>query len=252
MTEHENTTGPRGDIDAARAPTPRTGPAPIAGPALHRALGETSRAAIVALLCDHPGGLDAGRIAAATGLHPNTVRHHVDVLLTAGLVRARPDPTRTGGRPRRLFQTTRLAGGHNGEGYPLLAEIIVAELARGGDGAGRAIAAGRRWAEQQASADPSSKGQAAGSTAAAEKITAFFAEVGFQPELVRRADLWQILLHHCPFLSLARAHPDIVCGVHLGLLNGMLARHDVPPTAGTLVPFVEPTLCIATLPRTAA
>lgn len=221
-------------------------------PAVHRALGEASRVAIMGLLRDHRAGLDTARIAAATGLHPNTVRHHLDVLAAAGLVRTRPDPTRTGGRPRRLFLTTDLAAGHNGDsdGYPLLAQIVVAELAGRSDGAKRAIAAGRRWARQPArtTADPAG-GTVASSTDAADALTTLFDELGFRPECVAGPDGWQILLHHCPFLALARQHQEIVCGVHLGLLQGTLTRLGRPAAHGHLAPFITPTLCAATVSR---
>jgi len=45
----------------------------------------------------------------------------------------------------------------------------------------------------------------------------------------------------------AEEHREIVCGVHLGLMRGVLAEQSAPVAAERLEPFVEPNLCIAHL-----
>jgi hypothetical protein len=65
-----------------------------------------------------------------------------------------------------------------------------------------------------------------------------------------------IRLRGCPVRDLARAHPEVGCGIHLGLLQGLLdhaaaadTKHDAPnyEVSARLDPFVEPELCIARL-----
>ena len=66
------------------------------------------------------------------------------------------------------------------------------------------------------------------------------------------ADATAINLHRCPFRELAESHPDVVCGAHLGMVEGALAEMGAPVSATRLLPFVQPDLCIITLARTAA
>jgi predicted ArsR family transcriptional regulator len=57
----------------------------------------------------------------------------------------------------------------------------------------------------------------------------------------------------CPFLELARRHPDVVCPIHLGLMRGALAELGGALTATSLEPFRTESLCVAHLaPATAA
>jgi predicted ArsR family transcriptional regulator len=57
----------------------------------------------------------------------------------------------------------------------------------------------------------------------------------------------EIRVRHCPFLEVAEEHREVVCAVHLGLMQGALAEMRAPVTAERLAPFVEPSLCVATL-----
>jgi predicted ArsR family transcriptional regulator len=59
------------------------------------------------------------------------------------------------------------------------------------------------------------------------------AEQGFEP----RVDGHGISLANCPFHALAREHPELVCGMNLRLLEGVL---DGVPDSG-LTPRLEPT-----------
>ncbi len=101
--------------------------------------------------------------------------------------------------------------------------------------------------------------------------TEVFDRMGFDPELAAEsepmaslsADSEQIVgrervirLRGCPVRDLARAHPEVGCGTHLGLLQGLLdqaaAAGGKPDTrtqgpSARLDPFVEPELCIARL-----
>ncbi len=51
----------------------------------------------------------------------------------------------------------------------------------------------------------------------------------------------------CPFLELARAHQDVICPIHLGLMRGALAELKARTRATQLEPFVQPDLCVARL-----
>jgi predicted ArsR family transcriptional regulator len=70
---------------------------------------------------------------------------------------------------------------------------------------------------------------------------------GFEPEPT--ADATIIRLHHCPFRRLAQAQPGVICGVHLGILQGAFEELGAPVTAARLEPFVRPDLCLAQIER---
>src|SRR5699024_12003747 len=50
-------------------------------------------------------------------------------------------------------------------------------------------------------------------------------------------------LTRCPLLEAAHEHPDIVCGVHLGLVRGALEVFGDPAAESELEPFSEPGAC---------
>jgi len=57
----------------------------------------------------------------------------------------------------------------------------------------------------------------------------------------------RIRLRHCPFLELAEPHRDLVCPIHLGLMQGALSELRAPVTVTALIPFAETTACLAHL-----
>ena len=77
------------------------------------------------------------------------------------------------------------------------------------------------------------------------QVMALFTEMGFDPELADESGGQRILLHACPFVGVARAHPEVVCTLRLGLLRGALEHLAAPPLDARLVPFAEPGLCVA-------
>jgi len=72
-------------------------------------------------------------------------------------------------------------------------------------------------------------------------------DIGFEPEAVSNGRTRQILLHHCPFREAAANNREVVCGVHLGLMQGLLSELNAPITAHQLDALVEPSLCITRL-----
>ena len=84
------------------------------------------------------------------------------------------------------------------------------------------------------------------------RLVSLLGELGFDPELRVSADRQQIGLHHCPFLELAQERAQVVCPIHLGLMQGAMAAWDAPVTVNRLEPFAEPDLCVAHLALTGA
>jgi predicted ArsR family transcriptional regulator len=77
--------------------------------------------------------------------------------------------------------------------------------------------------------------------------------VGFAPETVTetagetRGEPTEVRLHHCPFLEVAEGNTDVVCAVHLGLMQGVLETSRSATEVDTLVPFASPGVCVARL-----
>ncbi len=186
---------------------------------------------------------DAHELAAATGLHVTTVRFHLDLLRRAGLVSGRSQPRATVGRPRTVYSPVSRAAP---DGYPTLTRLLAAHLADTPEArAARAERAGMAWAAELMT--DANRPSEVGAEQAARAVTALFAEMGFDPELVNDEASRQMRLRACPFRAAARASPEVVCSVHLGLLRGILSQLGAPPTSTRLLPFVEPELCVAHL-----
>lgn len=187
--------------------------------------------------------MDVVALAAAVGLHVTTARFHLDVLERAGLIRRTAQKAGRPGRPRHLYTVT--AGAEPGDGHRQLAQALADVLITDPDAGPRwAERAGRRWAERQVPAEGGLSWEEG-----TRRVGDLFERVGFAPRMVDDAAERHLELNACPFRELARAYPEIVCTVHLGLLRGSLDRLGVATaeTAG-LRPFVEPELCVADVP----
>lgn len=178
-----------------------------------------------------------------TGQHVTTVRFHLDVLTRKSLVRQVQQPPRGRGRPRIGYSAVQRSFG-----YLELAQVLADQL--GSDPLRRldaAIAAGRAWAAKLSSSDEDVRTV---EDARAVTLTKM-AELGFAPEKPPTDDGPQgtaVVLTACPMRELARNRTDVVCGVHLGLLRGIIdnagGRGRVE---ASLHPFVDGDQCVARL-----
>lgn len=205
-----------------------------------RALAVSSRRRLLEVLRSSPAPLDAEQLAAAVDLHVTTTRHHLGTLERAGLIEHAAERGGRPGRPRMLYSATPdLAA----DGYRTLAHVLAAELEDDPDaGRRRAERAGRRWAGQFHPGDDGGAPDAALAT-----VTALFDRLGFAPRREDDGPRRRLLLDACPFRDIARAHREVVCTMHLGLLRGVLDRAGAASAEAELRPFVEPELCVAEL-----
>jgi predicted ArsR family transcriptional regulator len=203
-----------------------------------------SRAHVLDLL--RAAGSPAGvrDIADQAGLHPNTARFHLDALVDAGLAARAPKERTTPGRPSMAYRA--VAGGETmgRRRYRLLAEMLTSLIAGMLPKPGEAAEeAGREWGRYLT--EPSPPYQLLDAGEAVERLTATMAEFGFAPEAVTDGTHYQLRLRQCPFREVAENHQDVVCQLHLGLMQGALAQMRAPVTADRIQPFAEPSLCIA-------
>lgn len=174
-----------------------------------RAMAAPSRAEIHRLLvaADHPLGVD--ELAAATTLHPTVVRQHLTQLVDAGLAASSPFTPTKRGRPRLGYRAV------DEQPYATLARWLADALADGVEPRAAGVAAGAHAAVGHEDADP------------IELLLAEAARRGFQPELRTRgtgaSERIDIVLRHCPYADLAGHDPGVVCDLHLGLAEGVVA-----------------------------
>jgi predicted ArsR family transcriptional regulator len=189
--------------------------------------------------------LDVYQLADATGLHITTVRFHLDLLSKAGQVTVQKTPRTTPGRPRTVYAAR--AEEAPPDGYRPLAALLAANLgSTPHTRRRRAEKAGRDWASTLILATST----AASPDETAHRIVDLFAEMNFDPELADPAPDTverEIRLRACPYRDVAREHPEVVCAIHLGLLQGALTQLGAPSTTARLVPFVKPHLCLVYL-----
>ena len=224
-----------------------------------RTLASNSRVDLLALLQDGSAHTIA-ELAAATGLHENTTREHLQRLVADGFALRTPEHRTVRGRPRMVY---RLVSAEDIRADPEAKRRIEDSIARVAltrvllEGYGREVGSTTDAAEAagHALADdpdlvPPPRPTPAGTSDADRQIDALEAHLdrlGFDPELERSQMSFH--LYHCPFADLARARPDVVCHVHLGLAQGVLDAVPGPVGARRLLPFVGPEHCILQLAR---
>ena len=216
-----------------------------ADPATGPALGE-SRSRVLAVLQEAGGALGVGEVAEHLRLHPNTIRFHLDALVEAGLAERATEEREEPGRPRTLYTANPGSARTGRRSYRLLAEILTSYVAaQTRQPAQAALKAGDAWGRYLT--DRPAPFQRIDAAAATRQLVRTLDDVGFAPEAVTAGRKRQILLHHCPFREAAEEHRDVVCSIHLGLMQGLLAELDAPLEAQRLDPFVQPSLCVTHL-----
>ena len=201
-------------------------------------------------------GRTATELAETLGMHVTTARFHLDQLEASRLVESQ---SRRGGvgRPRKVYRSPRrpLSAHPSAEGALAAMTQLLTEAWHQSDH-GEPVTpeeAGRRWALRHAvTSQVGQQPQASSPGAFLGKIgmTVDMLEGwGYRPE-IRTAEggrTAELTLVDCPFLPMAQEHPDVVCGVHRGLLRGTLEAIGETDTAVGLEPFVGPTTCRATV-----
>jgi predicted ArsR family transcriptional regulator len=199
-------------------------------------LDEPTRRRIYDHVCTHALPVSRDDVADALGVPRRTAAFHLDRLAELGLLSVsfarRSGRSGPGaGRPAKLYQ--RSAG-----------EVTVSLPPRRYDLAGRLLAGA--LAQAQLSGEPPSevldrrahdfgqamaRGESAGREQPRQReqqmksrvgdtdiLMRLLEDHGFEPRLAGR----DIVLHNCPFHTLAQEHPELVCGMNLHLLEGVL------------------------------
>lgn len=185
-------------------------------------------------------------LASQLNLHPNTVRFHLQALTDSGRVEL-VEPSRTSpGRPPLMYRAHRGMDPAGPRNYLLLADTLATRLSADNQSTNKAIEAGQAWGHRLTAATPEAQA-ARGDDQVTDQLIGMLDNLGFSPRLLTSAGDAQIGLKHCPFLDLVPQHADVICPVHLGLMQGAMAAMKSGITVERLEPFAEPDLCLAHL-----
>lgn len=205
--------------------------------AVLKALGDNTRYAIYLELARSPRPLATAEIAETLDLHPNTVRPHLERMREVGLLAVETDARGAVGRPQHRYSLAPDAPslGLEPATYPLLAGMLLQIAGSAGLGSEEAADAGR----DQGAADAIQALEVNPQSGCVAALVARLDALGFDPvasdgdgagdgeggsEGVREdAAAATVGFTHCPFRALAEANPDVVCGLHRGLVEGFVA-----------------------------
>lgn len=185
----------------------------------------------------------AAVVARGVGLHVNTARVHLESLVEAGLAQRSNEPRKRPGRPQVLYTSTGPIPGRRG--YQLLAEIFTGVLVGLDNGMSLAEQAGVEWGQHLIERPPPSKRLS--SNEAVARVSAMMDDLGFAPSPEPVDAGFELTLRNCAFREIAEEHTDVVCAVHLGMIQGALGALRSHVRAESLDPFVTPHLCRAQL-----
>jgi predicted ArsR family transcriptional regulator len=186
-------------------------------------------------------------------LHENTVREHLEGLLVVRLARRERVPAAGRGRPAWRYVARRGQESTAVRDHVGLATALAGQIARSSaDPAGDAEAAGRDWGRALVADLPVEPTPAA----ARRRVIRLLDDAGFAPLADPRHRT--VRLERCPLLDVARQYPEVVCGVHAGMVRAALTGLTGPtePTAPTgpgamddaagvrLLPFARPGACL--------
>jgi predicted ArsR family transcriptional regulator len=208
-----------------------------ARPAVHRALADPQRVALLAAL-ETAGPLDAGELGRRVGLHANTVRWHLGILEDARLVVSGADRRGVPGRPRRVWEAQRV---HDDAAEQVaLSRTLVSIVARSRHAREECEEAGRAWGRRVAGRSRSEEGDM-------RRLVHVLEEHGLEPQ----AQGLDVTMTRCPFADLARESPEVVCGIHRGLVEGVLEEAGSALAVERLDVFPRPGVCVLGLVETA-
>jgi predicted ArsR family transcriptional regulator len=203
------------------------GEAPLPSRDVLRVLGDNTRYAIYLELARAPRPLVTAEIAETLGLHPNTVRPHLERMREVGLLDVTTDARGEVGRPQHRYSLAADAPslGLEPPTMPVLARMVLAMAERLGAGPADAVAVGEAEGRARASRYDDAP-------SALEALVADLDRLGFDPVVTEGPDgtgdpevvTAVVAFANCPFADLARDHPDLVCSLHRGLVAGFVAH----------------------------
>jgi predicted ArsR family transcriptional regulator len=185
-----------------------------------KALGDNTRYAIYLELARSPRPLATAEIAETLDLHANTVRPHLERMRDVGLLDVETEATGAVGRPQHRYSlaTDAPSLGLEPPTFPVLARMLLRLAGSARLDATDAVEAGREQGETDATGVDGNRSHTACLDALVERLDA----MGFDPAVIHDGGQATVAFTHCPFRDLAESDPDLVCGLHRGMVEGFV------------------------------
>jgi hypothetical protein len=183
---------------------------------------------VLRALVDSPLPLTVTELALALGGHPNTMRLHLQTLLVGGWIAELPQPPHGKGRPPMAYVPTDAGRRVSSPSSATLVdaafvEALAEHLEASPHPGAAAVSIGRRW------------GARLGATRDHDGLVGTIIGQGVGAEGIPDGNAFR----SCPLSTSARRSPEVVCGLHQGLIDALA------PVPMTLAPFARPGMCMA-------
>jgi predicted ArsR family transcriptional regulator len=216
------------------------------------ALAEPARRRLYDFVVRQAEPVSRDQAAAGVGVPRHVAKFHLDRLVAGGLldVEYRRPPGRGGpgaGRPAKLYRRSErtLEVSVPPRRYELVGRLLaeaVTETERSGAPLAEAVTEAARTAGLDIGrAARQEAGPGASRAAVLAAGLESLAAKGFEPSV----DATGVALHNCPFDVLARDYTDLVCGLNLSFMQGLVAGLDRPDLTARLEP--RPGMCCVRL-----
>jgi predicted ArsR family transcriptional regulator len=187
-----------------------------------------------------PVGRDA--VAAEVEASRSLVAFHLDKLVALGLLRTsfRRLSGRAGpgaGRPAKLYERSdrQLEVSLPGREYELAAHLLLTAVAGKGNVAERVRVAARELGESTGARELDEHGAPRSRAASLDRMEPVLDRFGYEPFREGRV----LCLRNCPFHALVEQSPDLVCGMNLALIEGLLAGMRSKGLGAELAPSAD-------------
>jgi predicted ArsR family transcriptional regulator len=209
-------------------------------------LGEPARRTLYLYVAGQAGDVGRDEAARAAGISRNLAGFHLDRLVEEGLLEAtyRRVSGRSGpgaGRPAKLYRRTsrQIEVSLPPRKYELAAQILATAVERGDAPRTRnALVRTARGVGERIGADARKKaGRRPGRKRLLAGMVGALAGQGYEPE----AAGGEVRLRNCPFHALVGEHRDLVCGMNLALIEGVVGGMELPAARPVLDPI--PGMC---------
>jgi len=191
------------------------------------ALNEPLRRGLYRFAVSQPDAVSRDQAAQELGISRELAAFHLDKLVDIGLldVEFRRLTGRQGpgaGRPAKLYRPSgrQVELSFPNRRYDLAAHLLAKALEPNGDGAAGGIdEAARQFGEELGRRARKHLGRRPGADRLLTQVATLLEGYGFEPA---RSD-GEVILRNCPFGTVAAAHPEVVCGMNLAVLEGVIS-----------------------------
>lgn len=203
---------------------------------LTAALGDPTRRGIYIAIRESASPMTASRVSELFDIHTNVARHHLDRLTEDGyLVTVKVTPSSGAGRPAKGYSATNKSIDVH---FPtarrdLLTELLIRLVSHIDDPniSETARKVGRSYGLELAAEIGQSEDD--GYESAVRAVTEAMTGVGFG--IAPSDDGSTLLTSYCPFGETALSHPQVVCALDQGLMDGLMEALD-PDCTTTVQP----------------